>query len=173
MRYRLPIVVSVVVAAVVAAITVGCARSDRQASEPETSNVLLDKEPASAIGVRAAVRDFKNDQAVVIVGRIGGDRSPFVDGLAAFTIVDTSLVPCNERPGDTCPTPWDYCCDISDLPRASAAVKIVDPSGHVIEKDVKQLLKVKELDTVVARGRAQRDAEGNLVVLADGIYVRK
>ena len=169
MRYRLPFVVAVVVAAAV----IGCARSNQQTSEPEASSVLLDKEPSSAVGVRAAVRDVKNDEAVVIVGRIGGDRSPFVDGLAAFTIVDTSLVPCNERPGDNCPTPWDYCCDLGDLPTASAAIKVVDPSGNVLERDVKQLLKVKELDTVVARGRAQRDAQGNLVVLADGIYVRR
>ena len=37
----------------------------------------------------------------------------------------------------------------------------------------KELLDVKELSTVVVRGKAQRDDTGNLTVLASGVYVKK
>ena len=46
---------------------------------------------------------------VVLVGRIGGSEAPFVDGLAAFTIVDAKVPPCSAEEG--CETPWDYCCE--------------------------------------------------------------
>ena len=38
--------------------------------------------------------------------------------------------------------------------------------------DARKLLGVKELQTVVVRGRAKRDEAGNVIVLADGLHVR-
>ncbi len=46
-------------------------------------------------------------------GRIGGSEKPFVDGLAAFTIVDLKVPYCADDEG--CPTPWDYCCNQKDV----------------------------------------------------------
>ena len=152
---------------------VGCARSEAPAPAAKASPYVLTDEPAGAIDVRAAVKSVKDKDSIVVVGRIGGEVNPFVEGVAAFTIVDRSLTPCNERPGDSCPTPWDYCCDIPDLPTSSAAVKVVDRDSHVVAEGAKGLLGVKELDTVVVRGRASRDSGGNLVLLADAIYIRK
>ena len=40
-----------------------------------------------------------------------------------------------------------------------------------MKKDARELLKVKELSTVVIKGKAKRDADGNLTVLANGVYV--
>ncbi len=60
----------------------------------------------------------KTQQDVVVVGRIGGRVNPWVKGTAAFPIVDRSLKPCNEIEGDTCETPWDYCCE-AELPKAT------------------------------------------------------
>ena len=42
-----------------------------------------------------------------------------------------------------------------------------------MKKDARELLKVKELSTVVIKGKAKRDADGNLTVLANGVYVKK
>ncbi|NQT41455.1 MAG: hypothetical protein HQ581_28460, partial [Planctomycetes bacterium] len=55
---------------------------------------------------------------------------------------------------------------------ATALVKLVDDSGKVLATDARQLLQVKELQTVVVRGTAKRDQQGNLTVIADGIFVR-
>ena len=51
-------------------------------------------------------------------------------------------------------------------------VKIVDASGKTVAMDAKKSLGLKELQTVVVRGRAKRDETGNLTVLADGVFVR-
>jgi hypothetical protein len=112
-------------------------------------------------------------QDVTLVGRIGGSLSPFVSGRASFTVVDASLVPCSENPGDTCPTPWDYCCDTDKLPAATAVVKLVDADGATVAKDAKRDLGMKELQTVVVKGKAKRDEAGNLTVLAPAVFVKK
>ena len=119
----------------------------------------------------AVRQESKDGEDVVIVGRIGGSRKPFT-GRAAFTIVDDSIKPCNEIGDDACPTPWDYCC-VSDVSQSKLIVKVVDEQGQTVPTDAKQLLGVKELDTVVVRGKAKRDAAGNVTILATGLYVRR
>ena len=46
-----------------------------------------------------------NDDDVLIVGRIGGSSNPWIEGRAAFTIVDLSVKSCNDTLDDKCPTP--------------------------------------------------------------------
>jgi hypothetical protein len=60
-----------------------------------------------------------------------------------------------------------------NLPANKAMVKVVDASGKPVAMDARKLLGLKELQTVVVRGQAQRDEAGNLTVLADGLFVRK
>lgn len=154
----------------------GCSSStdsSGQAVSQHGRQYLLANEPKGAVSVRDAVKQADDGQEVVLVGRIGGEVDPWVDDMAAFTIVDTKLVPCSERPGDTCPTPWDYCCDLGDLPTSSAAIKLVDQQGKVVSESARKLLALKELQTVVVHGRAQRGPEGSLVVLADGLFIKR
>jgi hypothetical protein len=120
--------------------------------------------------VNVARKDAKDADEVTLVGRIGGDANPWVEGQAAFLIVDSALQPCKDEEG--CPTPWDYCCSMDLLPENKAMVKVVDSSGKTVATDARQLLGIKELQTVVVHGRAKRDEGGNLTVLADGIFVR-
>jgi hypothetical protein len=118
--------------------------------------------------VKAARIAVKEGENVVVVGRIGGDRNPWIEGMAAFTIVDLALKPCE----DGCAAPWDYCCDLADLPASKVVVKIVDNQGRAVLIDSRKLLGVKELQTVVTQGKAKRDEAGNLTVLASGVFVR-
>lgn len=156
----------------------GCQQSSNPvASNPKSSaaasSYRLTEEPSDAKDVSDAKESVKNDEEVTLVGRIGGDVKPFVQGVSAFTIVDRSLKPCNEKDDDACETPWDYCCDTDLLPASRATVKIVGPDGKPVAKDARELLGLKELQTVVVRGKAVRDEAGNLTVLASGVYVRK
>jgi len=139
----------------------------------EGASYLLAAEPVTAKGVKDVRADAKDADDVTLIGRIGGDEKPWVEGQAAFVIVDSSLKPCNERPGDNCPSPWDYCCDADELPKSKVMIKIVDAAGKTVATDARKLLGLKELQTVVVRGKAKRDEAGNLTVLADGIFVRK
>ena len=153
------------------ALTMGCGQNATTTSTAsgEDSRYVLSSEPAGAESVMAARENVQDGEPVAVLGRIGGEANPWVDGLAAFTIVDPSLQPCT----DGCETPWDYCCDTDALPKATATVKLVDATGQVLGKDARELLKVKELTTVVVKGRAKRDSAGNLTVLADGVYVKQ
>jgi hypothetical protein len=152
----------------------GCNSSSQPtvALAPEAEKYLLKTEPAEAQPVATAKKDAKDGDSITLVGRIGGSESPFVNGRASFTIVDTKLVPCSERPGDSCTTPWDYCCDTDQLADCTAAVKLVDEEGKTLPVDAKTGLGLKELQTIVVQGKAKRDEAGNLSVLASGIFVK-
>jgi hypothetical protein len=142
------------------------------AGEAGPSKYLLAQEPAGAKGVKDVRQQAKDGDEVVVVGRIGGDAKPWVEGRAAFWIVDPSLKSCKECE-ENCPTPWDYCCTPKEeIVKAMATVKIVD-GGQTVAVDARQLLGLKELQTVVVHGTAKRDEKGNLTVLADGLYVRQ
>ena len=154
-----------------AALVTGCSEN-KPSNGPSTEGGkhLLTSEPAGAVGVTDARKQTKDGDDVVIVGRIGGKDNPWGDGQALFWIVDCSKKACNERPDDHCETPWDFCCE--DLTDAIATVKIVDDTGATVQTPARKLLGVKELQTVVVRGKAKRDDKGNLTVLATGLYVR-
>lgn len=159
------------------ALCVGCNQSGSPTAPPqasaETARFFLAEEPAEARSVVEVKESAQDGDDVTLVGRIGGSESPFVSGRASFTVVDTSLVPCNEKEGDSCTTPWDYCCDTDRLPAATAVVKVVDQQGKTVALDAKTQLGMKELQTVIVQGKAKRDEAGNLTVLAPAVYVRK
>jgi hypothetical protein len=152
----------------------GCASEEgatQSAGRGETNAYLVAAEPAGAASVGDARKSTKDDDEVVLVGRIGGSAEPFVDGMAAFTIVDLKVPHCSAEEG--CPTPWDYCCEQDQVKENIATVKVVDKQGKPVSQDARQLLGVKELATVVVHGQAQRDGEGNLSVLADQVFLKE
>jgi hypothetical protein len=146
------------------------------AAAPAASTVdksyLLEEEPKDAADVIATRKESKDQQEIVVVGRIGGRVNPWVKGAAAFSIVDCSLTPCNEIEGDTCKTPWDYCCE-PNLSKGTLLVIVTAKDGKVVKKDARQLLGVKELDTVTLVGKVKRDKAGNVSILASKLYVAK
>jgi hypothetical protein len=155
----------------------GCGRAPPVAEGPPPAKVdgsgyRLNAEPPGGQDVIPLRESAGDQQEVIVVGRIGGSANPWVDGRAAFSIVDTSLEACSDRKDDPCPQPWDYCCETDRLAKAKALVKFVDDQGRLLPADARELFSLKELQTVVVRGRAQRDDAGNLTVLASGLFVR-
>ncbi len=132
---------------------------------------LLEEEPKDAKAVIKVRKEAKNGDEVVVVGRIGGRTNPWVKGAAAFSIVDEVVKSCDQIPGDTCPTPWDYCCE-AGLPEKALFVSLVDDAGKIVKKDARQLLKVRELQTVVIKGKVKRDKTNNVSIQATGLYAR-
>ena len=165
---------------VVAAVAIaGCGRKE---SKPVATNdasaagakYLTQDEPTGAQPVAEAMKAAEDQAEVTIVGRIGGEKEPWVEDLAAFMIVDPSLKPCNEIPGDTCDTPWDYCCEKSETMQThSVTVKFADEKGGVVPVDARKLFDLKPLQTVVVKGRLQKDKSGNMSVVAEKMHVRK
>ena len=165
---------SFVASLLLVSLIVGCSQ---EAAMPTAASVdgtkyLLSAEPEGGIGVIAVRQSAKDDDDVVIVGRIGGSDDPWIEDRAAFWIVDPSLKACSDIPGDECPIPWDYCCEAAKLPTSIALVKIVDENGDLVKAHAGKLLNIKELQTVVVRGKADRDDAGNLTILANGVFVK-
>ena len=151
---------------------------DAPAPEPSPDSPLagyvLKAEPEgeAALNVLDARKDIQDGDDVVLVGRVGGSVSPIVEGRAMFTIADKSFKPCNEIGDDSCPTPWDYCCT-EDVNKGLATIKIASEDGKTMAADVREGLGLKELQTVVVKGKAKRDEAGNLTILATGVYVKR
>jgi hypothetical protein len=126
------------------------------------SQYLVTTEPADAMPVGEAREKTEDGQEVTLVGLIGGSSKPFVDGLAAFTIVDPKVPYCAD----------DYCCQTAAVKENIATIKVVDEAGKAVTGNAKELLNVNELSTVVVQGKAKRDDQGNLTVATSKIFVR-
>lgn len=148
----------------------GCNGSDRAETPSASSPYVATTEPTGAIPVGNARQTAKTNDQITLVGHIGGSAKPFVDGVAAFTIVDPKVAYCAAAEG--CPTPWDYCCEQNEVKQNIATIKVVDANGKLVSQDAKKLLGVKELSLVVAEGTTQRDEEGNLVLLATKVFLK-
>lgn len=132
------------------------------------ASFALATEPAGAKNVKEVVASAKTGDEVTVVGRVGIDGSD----RAYFTLVDLSLKSCKENM-DECKTPWDFCCTSADeMPKVTAMVQFRD-GANPIATNVLGFQGLDHLSTVVVKGKAEKDATGNLVVAASGIFVRK
>ncbi len=52
-------------------------------------------------------------------------------------------------------------------------MKVVDDTGNPVGEDAREMLGVKELSTVVVKGKALRDEQGNLTIAASEVFVKK
>jgi hypothetical protein len=156
---------------------VSCGSKPEEAAPKKTAAIpeaaFATTEPSGGATVLEAKATAKSGDDVVVVGRIGGERRSFADLAASFTIVDPSLPACGEAGvPDACETPWDYCCeDKSKLRAASATIEFRDAKGP-LKGSAEGVRGLAHMKTVVVKGKAERDAAGNLVVAAESIFVR-
>lgn len=170
--YSLFMVVSVIA-------IVGCGMAtDSAVVQTTAANIdgakyLLNEEPEGAVGVIEARESAEDGKPLVMVGRIGGAANPWIDGRAAFTVLDASMtvVAEGEENSDAGTICTEECCD-AERATCTALVKFVDANGSVLPVDSRQLLSVKQDDMLVIQGKAQKDKNGNFVMLADRVYVR-
>ena len=167
--------------------SVGCQQPVDPAITAQREKYLLSEEPTGAVGVLEA-RGLVTEQVtaggegspalkpVVLLGRIGsGPDSTWDPGVAKFVIRDPAaeMEEHDHGPGhdpDNCP----FCkAKKEKSPDMTALVQVVDSEGQVVEIDARKLLSVDLNQLVVVRGQAQIDSLGNLIVSADGIYVRQ
>lgn len=149
----------------------GCTKTEpSKTAKPDAGGkekYLAKVEPAAPKSIIDVKKDAKDGDPVVVVGRIGGGKTPFT-GRAAFTLVDLSLEPNDE---DGCGDA--YCIfDRDDLLKATALVKFVDQSGKTLPQDAKAFFGVKELQTVVVRGHVKRDGDKGLSIVAEEMFAR-
>jgi hypothetical protein len=139
---------------------------------PET--LFVQAAPAGAVEVAAAKQTAKPGDTIVVHGRIGGGQDPFVDNRAMFTLADMSMPICSERPGDSCPTPWDYCCEPSDvIVKNTATVQVVDSGGRPLKTGLKGAGGLKPTSEIIVKGTVSaRPDDKSLVLDAASIFVK-
>jgi len=112
----------------------------------------------------------KVGDTVVIRGRVGGSREPFVEGAASMTLVDPAQ-PIVCGPDDACRTKWDYCCEPNEtlLPHL-ATVKAVDAAGLPIMASFKGAHGLAEFHLLTVRGKVLSCDGKNLVVAPEALF---
>lgn len=137
--------------------------------------VFVAEPSPNAMHIHEARESAKPGDEIILQGRVMGRVSPFVDGRAAFVLGDpTLLTPCNEKPDDGCPTPWDVCCDSADAKRkGTATIQIVGDDGRVIAEPIREVNGLVELSTLTVRGTvADGSSAEAFIVNAESIHVR-
>ncbi|MCZ7648309.1 MAG: hypothetical protein M5U26_24135 [Planctomycetota bacterium] len=138
------------------------------------AGLFLEAAPEQAVDVGKLKESAKEHDEVVVRGRIGGDHHPFVEGSAVMFLVDPELKSCGETgEEDHCQTPWDFCCEPKEKRTANMlTVQLVDESGKPLKTGLKGQHGLKELSTVIVKGKVgPRPDPKILVVNATGLYV--
>ncbi|MEY3141965.1 MAG: hypothetical protein RLY21_458 [Planctomycetota bacterium] len=138
-------------------------------------DVFVSEKPKDAKPVSAAKKSAKKGETVVIEAKIGGRAEPFVKNRAIFMVADRSLKSCDEIPGDTCPKPWDYCCEPAESKKANMmTVQFVDKDGKPLKVGAQGVEGLEPLALVVFEGTvAEVDDKGNFVVHVTKMFVEK
>ncbi|MCS7034787.1 MAG: hypothetical protein NZ561_12460, partial [Phycisphaerae bacterium] len=107
------------------------ARRGTDAASTLPAGLLLTAAPPEPRNI-ADLRDTARPGArVVLRGVVAGRAEPIASNRAMLTLLDAAIRTCDSVPGDSCPTPWDACCEPSDvLARHSATIQVVDESGQ-------------------------------------------
>lgn len=140
---------------------------------PLPTGFFVEKQPENAKDVSEARKGgaLKAGDEVVLRGRIGGSKDPFVAGRAVFTLVGRGIKACSDNPGEKCSRPWDYCCETKeDILANSVSVQVTDAKGQVLRTDMKGRRGLKELSEIVVVGKVASAGGGALVVNATTVY---
>ena len=167
---------SIIVLGTFLALLAGCDKKTTTATTSGISipkKVFLSERPADASMLRDVKASSQVGDTVVFEARVGGRMKPFVDGLAIFLAADPRLVSCDQRPGDNCPYPYDYCCEDADALKAgTATIQIMNSDGAPYPVSAQGQGGIEPLKTLVIEGTVtEKDSSGVFVVDATNIWV--
>ncbi len=154
--------------------TAACSKEPTPVAEAASGPLAAFVAPA-APGDAKSVLEVRKTAAVGDEVSIVGRAKDFVGGRAAFTLIDASLRACSDAGDpmeDSCETPWDYCCiDPEEVTAATATIEVRDAAG-VIKTPLQGVSGLDHLDTVYVSGVVEKDASGNLTVVAKSFHVK-
>ena len=143
-------------------------------ADPDTSNqtalpeTFWSTDSGEAVDVLALREGGATGDKIVVRGSV----RDFVDGLAAFRLVEDSLLSCDERPDDMCPTPWDYCCcPPGELAQGTALVEFHD-GDSTGSWSLQGFHGIDHLSEVVVEGTLRFDETRNMIIVADSIRLQ-
>lgn len=120
-------------------------------------------------------RKAKPGDEVMLTGLIMGVLQPFVEGRGVFVLGDEATVTPCDRMGDDdhCKTPWDACCDLSEVKQAgTATIQVVGDDGRPIRTGLKGINGLAELSRITVFGRVAKNSSPEaFIVNATAIHV--
>lgn len=146
------------------------------ATEASISSVIVSEKPAEAVSITELRGSAKTGDTVTFTGKLIGHTTVLVEGHAIMVLGDPmKLTSCDMKPGSTCETPWDVCCDGHDVIKQNiVTVQVVDADGRPLKEGLRGVGGIKELSQVVIQGTvAAGSNEDNMLVNATGIFVEK
>ncbi|MEI6233823.1 MAG: hypothetical protein WCT04_12265 [Planctomycetota bacterium] len=147
--------------------------SDVRGADGAPADLFLKESPAKASEVGDLKKTAKEGDEVVLRGQIGGQVKDNINSSrATFMVADMKLVPCNKIPGDTCKTPWDFCCvPVNEKAANIAIIQVVDAKGKLLKVPLKGANGLDNLSVVVVKGKVAKADATNLIINATGIFV--
>lgn len=188
MRTRSVLTMSVLVLAAALALTAFACDRDETASTSTSAtgttapagdalpeDLVLTVAPAEARGVVEVRKSAKDGDRVVMRGVVGGREEPIAENRALFTVLDPAVTTCDTMPGDTCDTPWDACCEPSDvIASKSATVQVAGEDGRPLKTGLAGVGGLAPLKRVVVVGTFRPSPDGQAATVhADGIFVEQ
>ena len=158
-----------VLGAVFLGILAGCGkREPAQTRSPAAGlpeGLLVGEAPKAARTVTQVIAEAQDGQEVVVFGRVGGRKEPFVNGRAVMIVIDRAVKSCADE-GEDCPQPWDFCCETpEELARKSVAVQVVDSDGRPLKTGLAGAGGLAPLSEVTIAGVLQRSTDGKAVTI--------
>ncbi|MBT8044575.1 MAG: hypothetical protein KJO79_06455 [Verrucomicrobiae bacterium] len=141
----------------------------------DIESIIVTKEPEAPQSITEVRKHVEVGKKITLSGKVMGSDSPFVPGRALVMLGDPAVITsCDLRPGDSCSTPWDVCCDEpEDVKAAIATIQILDADGKPLKQGIKGVGGIKELSNLVVKGIiAEGSNDDNLLVNATAIYVK-
>jgi len=144
-----------------------------RAEDKLPASLFLRESPTTASDVGELKKTAKEGEEVTLRGKIGGQaKDVFNSSRATFMVADMKLKSCDQMPGDTCKTPWDFCCvPVNEKAANIAVVQVVDDKGKLIKASLKGANGLDHLSIVVVKGKVSKADGKNLIVNATGIYL--
>ena len=145
-------------------------------SDQGLSAVFVSTAPVDAQNVSEVFADPKPGREVVVSGEVMGSMNPLVEGRAMMVLGDpTKITPCNRIEGDSCPTPWDVCCDDPEVIKKSiATIQVLGEDGRPLKEGLESVNGLEKLSFVTVKGTiAEGSNPQNLLINAKAIHVAK
>ena len=152
------------------ALAAGCVK--RSEISAAGQRFVLAEEPSGAQGILDYRESKPEPGDVSLIGRVGLEQLKWSNQSAMFVITDPSeaLDPGHHECHDeNCP----FCKAKGGGHPSRAIVMLIGDNGQVPAIPARKLLPLEEGQTVVVSGRAEINEQGDLVVHAKGLYVRR
>ena len=158
-------------------LNLSCSNNSNGDNNGTKANLSEDFITKNDLGEAFSVKEIRervpSGQEFIVEGFIGGRKKPFTQNSAVLILGDHSLETCDEIPGDSCPTPWDVCCeDRKKVASSIISVQVLESNGSVLVGTLDGVSGLEAGSKVKVKGRLdQKSQSGTFIINAKNIQI--